>query len=181
MHRTALTGRLGLAVAALVLGGCSFEFNFGGDAASGAEDLIEGELADELGLTDMSATCDDPVDESPGTAFTCTSTSEVGEIRWTAVIGEDDVVNVDSVNLVTADDLAGIEVAAVDLIEAQAGRTLGYENFDCGDGPVAVGTDNTFDCELTDPDNGDIYDATIEITDFQAGSFQVEVADEPRG
>lgn len=165
-------------VAAVVAAGCSF--SFGDTPTNSAEDAIEGELATEAGLTDVSADCEVPPNSDVGTTFGCTSSSNAGEVRWLVTIEEDDIVNVQSLNLLSDTDVVNLEQAAVDIIEQQAGRALGYENYSCGTGPVALATDNVLACELTDPDNGDIYDSTIEITDFDTGTFNVEVAEQPR-
>lgn len=170
---------IGAVAAAASLAGCSF--SIGDTPTNVAEDAIEGDLADQAGLTDVTADCEIPSNSDVGSTFTCTSTSNVGDIDWLATIEEDDIVNVQSLNLLSAEDVVSLEQAAVDVIEEQSGRRLGYENYGCGVGPLALGGNSILTCELIDPDNGDVYDSTVEITDFDTGAFNVEVADQPRG
>lgn len=172
---------IGAVAAAATLTGCSF--SIGGDTPTNvAEEAIEGDLADQAGLTDVTADCEEvSSDAEVGSTFTCTSTSDVGDIDWLATIQEDDIVNVQSLNLLSAEDVVALEEAAVDVIEQQSGRRLGYENYSCGVGPIGLAGDSILNCELIDPDNGDVYDSTLEITDFDTGAFNVDVADQPRG
>jgi hypothetical protein len=173
-----LVGRALTVGVMVALSGCSFSI---GDTPEGvAEELIEGELAEELSLGEISATCEAPPDRDPGTTFTCTSPTDVGEVRWLATMEDESTVNVSSVNLLDDEDVAALEEAAVRVLEAEVGIPLGVENFDCGTGPLVIGTDGLVPCTLTDPTTGDLYDSEVEITDLEAGDFNVSVADQPR-
>ncbi|MEM9133578.1 MAG: hypothetical protein AAF962_26435 [Actinomycetota bacterium] len=170
---------IGAVISGVFLAGCSF--SIGDTPTNAAEEVIEGELATLGGLSDVSADCDVPPNSDVGTTFNCTASTSAGEVRYLTTIEEDDVVYVEWLNLLTADDVVSLEQAAVDVIEEQVGRRLGYENYACGSGPLALGSDNILNCELIDPDNGDVYDSTLEITDLDTGAFNVEVAEQPRG
>ena len=173
-----IRGATALTVVTVVAAGCSFSL---GDTPEGvAKELIEGELAADAGLGEITATCEEPPNSDPGTTFECTSPTDYGEIRWLAEMADEDTVNVSSLNLLYGDDLAGLEEAAVASLEAQVGIALGTENLDCGDDLVVLGADLTVACALTDPDNGDVYDTEISFTDLQTGQFDIVVADQPR-
>ncbi len=146
-----------------------------------AKKLIEGQLAEDYGLGQITATCEKPPNRDVGTTFTCDSPSTFGDIHWQAEMKDTKTVNVSYTNLITPKDLPQFEQAAVNVLEAQVGQTLGVENFDCGDKPVVLTGANTFVCALTDPaDPTRVYDATITVTDLATGKFTVKVAETPR-
>jgi hypothetical protein len=163
--------------------GCSVDVSvsFGGaDAAAAAVDLIEGELADQAGIGRLDATCQEIDGPEPGDTFTCTATTEDGEtIRFDAVVEEDDMVDVESVNLVTSEGLSVIEGLAVQALEENAGQTLGIENFDCGDRGLVVEPGGTIACVLTDPISGALYDATVTVQAMDPVQIFVEVGEAP--
>lgn len=165
----------------LLAAGCSVDVSvsFGGaDAAAAAEDLIEEDIADQAGIGPLEATCEEIDDPQPGDTFTCTATTEDGEtIRFDAVMEEDDMVDVESVNLVTADGLDLIEGLAVQALEESVGATLGTENFDCGDKGLVVEPGGTIGCVLTDPATGTLYDATVTVKVLDPIEIFVEVGD----
>ena len=157
---------------------CSFSF---GDTPEGvAEELIETELASSLGIEDVMADCEAPPNRDPGPTFACTSETDLGNIAWEAVMEDENTVNVNSVNLLAPSDVDVLESSAAEVLGAEAGIGLTADGFDCGDAAIVLGDDLTVACAVTDPASGDIYDATIEITDLETGTFNVEVADQPR-
>jgi hypothetical protein len=170
----------GALAALLIFGACSAS---SADFKSAAEDVIEGEIAEESTLGDLSATCEEPDDPESGDVFACTATTEDGRtIEFTATVEDDDQVNVQSTNLITVDGLGTIEEVAVAALEEEIGQPLGVENFDCGSEPVIVDVpDGTLTCALTDPGNGDVYDAEVTLPSLDdVGSLTVQVADAPR-
>ena len=70
--------------------------------------------------------------------------------------------------------------AAVRLLEEQIGSEIGRDNLECGDGPIALDEDSSVLCAITDPTSGDVYDATLTVSDTTTGEFDIVVADEPR-
>lgn len=172
------------AICLIVMASCSVDVSvsFGGaDAAAAAVDLIEGELADQAGIGPLEAQCEEIDDPEPGDSFTCTATTESGEtIRFDAIMEEDDIVDVESVNLVTIDGLDTIEALAVQVLEENVGATLGRENFDCGDRGLVVEPGGTIMCLLTDPVSGNLYDATVTVEVLDPIEILVEVGDTPR-
>lgn len=173
-----------VAVCVILSAGCSVDVSvsFGGaDAAAAAIDLIEGELADQAGIGPLEARCEEIDDPQPADSFTCTATTESGEtIRFDAIMEEDDIVDVESVNLVTVDGLDTIESLAVQVLEENVGATLGRGNFDCGDTGLVVEPGGTIMCVLTDPASGTLYDATVTVEVLDPIEIFVEVGDAPR-
>lgn len=159
--------------------GCSFSV---GETPEGvAEKLIEEKLATQLGVGEITATCEAPANRDAGTTFTCTSPTELGEISWLATMTDSDSVNVVSTNVVRADALRTFETAAVSVLKEQFGLPSSKAEIDCGERPVVLGADKAMVCALTDPaDPGVAYDATITITDLATGDFRVKVTETPR-
>ena len=173
-----LARTVALTVALLTAASCS-----SGDTPEGvAKGLIEGELASQLGLGEITATCEAPQNKDAGTTFKCTSPTDLGEISWLGTMTDNDTVSVDSINVLRADILPDLEAAIVAKLEENAqGATLGVENFDCGEKTVVLAADNSMICTLTDPvASSDVYDATVTITDMENLGFEVVVATEPR-
>ncbi|MFA9564364.1 MAG: hypothetical protein ACERLM_06625 [Acidimicrobiales bacterium] len=169
-----------LFVVAFVASGCSFSASVGGSPESAAQDVIEEELAGELALGEIEAECGEPPNDDEGSTFACTSETDRGLIRWEATIVDEDTVNVQSLNFLVGSDVVALEGAAVVELEQVVGTTLGTENFDCGEPPLVLDSDDELVCALTDPANGDVYDTTVIITDTSTGAFEFEVAPEPR-
>ena len=84
-----------------------------------------------------------------------------------------------STNLILARALPAVETGAVTALEEAVGLTLGTESFDCGDTTVILDS-GTLLCTLTDPANGDLYDAVVTIEDMDTMALNVVVADAPR-
>lgn len=151
----------------------------GSDFADAAAELIEGELATELGVTFTEVSCEEPASTEVGDEFSCTAAlANDAEVTFSAEIAGDDRVTVASDNVVVSDPAPMEQVAAEELTRV-AGVELPAENFDCGEGPLVAGPDGEIECTLIDPANGDEYDATVTLTDD--GDFDsVSVAEAPR-
>ncbi len=173
-----------LGLCMLLTAGCSVDvsLSFGGaDAAQAAVNLIEGDIAAQAGIGPLNATCQEIENPEPGDTFTCTAATDEGEtIRFDAVMEEDDMVDVESVNLVTAEGLTVIEDLAVQALEESVGETLGTENFDCGARGMVVEPGGTISCVLTDPVSGTMYDAKVTVEVLDPIEIFVEVGDTPR-
>lgn len=163
-----------VAVLALAATACA------GSPKDAAEEFIMGDLADQIGLGALTATCDDPGEADVGDRFDCTATtSDGGVIEFVALMEDADTVDVSSTNLILARALPAVEEGAVTALEDAVGLTLGIENFDCGEATVIL-DDGTLTCTLTDPANGDLYDAIVTIEDMDTLALGVVVADAPR-
>jgi hypothetical protein len=172
---------------AATLAGCSGSIDFGefgfgdsGDEAfhSAGEELIEGELADRIGLGPLTATCEGE-NLLAGDSFQCSATTPRSDpIEFTASInGEADGVNIVSTNLLLADQIEQVEAFAASLIEQRTSTTIGAENFECADSSVVVAAGGVLDCRVTDPADGMVYEAPVTIDDLIDLSVTVNVGD----
>jgi len=157
----------------------SFSFTIGGQSPeAAAADLIEGDLADQLGVA-LTASCDELEDPGEGDTFTCTGTTDDGRVvDFDIEIGDDEVI-ADSVNLLVANRVPELEQSVLDALAAEVGEELPAGSLDCGDGPIIVPPDKTFVCRLSDEASDAVFDTTITITDQATWSFDIEVAAEP--
>lgn len=150
---------------------------------SAAQEVIEGEIADQAALGELKASCDEPAGTEVGTTFPCTAQTPDGEtIEVSAVIAEDDKVQVETTNLILATGLRQIEKISVAALEREVGGTLGVENFTCGDTALVIDvTSEVMTCILTDPDSGEEYDAAVDIPGLdRIEDLSVQVSDTPR-
>lgn len=141
------------------------------DYEGAAVELIESDIADRPDIGRLSASCEGATDSlEVGDEFACTAeTSDGDTIEFLATVAKGDRVTVDSTNLITADGLDRIETTAVTLLETEVGQPLGTENLDCGDGPIVFDPSaEVLACELTDPETGNRFDTTIELSGLDA-------------
>lgn len=169
-----------LIVPVLVMSACSVsgEINIGSESPENAtEDVIEGELADQIGLGELTASCSKPSSEEVGSRFLCTADTEDGRTVELQAVIEDDGPYVETTNVVLAENLAPIVAAVVGEIESQAGVDLADDALDCGSESLIVDSANQFVCQLTDP-IGDVFDTTITFngldTDSPTFDFSVD-------
>ncbi|MDH4146199.1 MAG: hypothetical protein OEY23_13640 [Acidimicrobiia bacterium] len=169
-------------VGVLALAGCSGSFSIGANPAKASEDLIEGDLADQLGF-ELTASCDKPESDEIGSTFNCTGTAEDGRVvEFVSERTAKDAVNLNTANVLVASDLEQLELASVQILEREVGLPLGVENFDCGRDAIVLDAGHEFVCALTDPTDGAVYDATLTLPDItDINSLSVEVAPAPRG
>jgi hypothetical protein len=160
----------------------SVEFSIGGESPdNAAEDLIEGDIAEQAGLGELTADCEKPEDPEVGTFFDCTAETEDGQtILLTTEIDREDHIDVNSTNLITPQALPSFETAGTNALAEQFGVELPDGTIQCGDESVVLAADGTFVCSFEDPGNGDIYDITYEVTDIDAGDFNLAIAETPR-
>ncbi len=169
-----------LIVPVLVMSACSVsgEINIGSESPENAtEDVIEGELADQIGLGELTASCSKPSSEEVGSRFLCTADTEDGRTVELQAVIEDDGPYVETTNVVLAENLAPIVAAVVGEIESQAGVDLADDALDCGSESLIVDSANQVVCQLTDP-IGDVFDTTITFngldTDSPTFDFSVD-------
>jgi hypothetical protein len=167
-----------------VLAGCSgsASFSFGtGDSPEGvAEELIEGELADQIGIGALVASCESPGTEDVGTTFVCTGAAGDTVVDFAAEIDREDNVSVVTTNVVLAEDMVALESAGVQVLNDEFDLGLAEGAIDCGETAVVLAASNELTCALTDTATGDVYDTTFTITDIQSGTFDIDVAASPR-
>lgn len=178
--------RLGIAVAVLVASlfgtGCTDRLRFGNsndDAyLQAGEELIEGDLAQHIGLGPLEATCEGR-DLDPGDTFRCGAVPDRPSlIEFIATIDETgDKVDIASTNLLLADEVEQVEAFAASLIAQQTGRPFGPENFECADSSLVVRAGEVVDCLATDPGDGTVFHAPVTIDDLEELSVTVTVGD----
>jgi hypothetical protein len=172
-----------LVMGAAVTAGCSgdISFSIGGQSVDDAAvELIEGELADGIGLGALEADCPEVSDPEVGTEFGCTATTPDGDvIEFAGLIDREDHIDVNTTNVIVADAIVNIEAAGIDLVNETEGATLDASAMDCGDASIIIPADGVVECTLTDTSSGDLYDAVYTVTDVATGDFSLEWT--PRG
>jgi hypothetical protein len=139
-----------LAGAALLLGGCSFSFSFGGPDLSEIEDkLVEEQKKVAPGLDVGAATCPDDVEVEEGTTFECTVEVEGVEAPYDVTLNEidGDTVNFDSK---PAKPIINVDLI-VDFLRGNLNAQSQGAEIDCGDETVLVTeVGATIDCTVSD-------------------------------
>jgi hypothetical protein len=154
-----------LLILAMVLGiaacAVSGENSIGGDSPERAtEDAIKGDLADQIGLGVLTASCSESGSGDIGSTFPCSSETEDGRtIEWQAVI-EATGCYVETTNVVLVDNLAPIAATIITQIESQVGIDLADDALDCGTESLIVDAANQVVCQLTHP-GGDVFDTVV--------------------
>lgn len=139
---------------AMVLVGCS-------SSAEVGEKLIEGEIADQIDLGELDASCEEPDKLETGDTFTCTAiTEDERTIEFLGTMAEDDI-NVVTTNLLTVDDITKIRAIGAEVLSKEVGEKIVADDIDCGDESVILDADGDFECEITDPVRGAVYGLII--------------------
>lgn len=171
-----------MTLAVVTLSACSGSFSFGGSSDDGfltaGEELIEGDLAEQIGLGPLDATCTGE-DLGSGDTFECTATpGQLTPILFTGTINPDEEgVFITSSNLLLAEQVEEVERFAAGLIENQTGQAIGAENFECADATVIISAGEILDCTVTDPTDGTVYAAPVTVDDLDDLSITVNVGD----
>lgn len=162
--------------------GCSGSISFGTSPddryLEAGKELIEGDLADQIGLGPLEATCTGE-DLEAGDTFDCTATAGGLEpIRFVGTVDDDeDGVNLSSVNLLLADQVEQVEAFSASLIADQTSVAIGPEHFECSDGSIIIENGQILDCLLTDPTDGTVYEAPVTVQDLETMQVLVNVGD----
>jgi hypothetical protein len=163
----------------MVLASCS------GSAASSGEVVIEGKLADEIGLGELEATCNEPEGLTEGETFTCVATTTDGEtIEFIGTMTSADEFEVNTSNLLIASDIVAIQAEGALVLSEEIGATILPEDIDCGDGSVVLDDVGDMLCAITDTSTGDVYDLTVSTGGLEPGvgvrELSFRIADAPR-
>jgi hypothetical protein len=162
--------------------GCNASFSLGADDDQGyrsaAEELIEQDLAERIGLGPLEASCTGD-NLSPGDVFDCEATGpEQGPIRFEATVNDaGDGVDLHSTNILLADQVAEVEAFAASLIAAQTFTDIAADDFECADSTLVVASGDTVSCTLTDPADNTTYEAWVVVDDVEELSITVTVGD----
>ena len=177
-RRRVAASLIGLTFGGLALAAC------GGSAAESGETIIEAKLAEQIGLGDLDATCNEPADMKEGETFTCTATT--GDDRTVEFVGtmtSDDKFEIVTSNLLTADDVVTIREEGARVLSEQVGATIEPDDIACPDDIVLLDDTGDFVCQITDTSTGDDYDLTVSTGGIEPGvgvrKLYFQIADEP--
>jgi hypothetical protein len=177
-HRARRVGIVvsGLAIVALTACGAIDTAN-----RAAAEKVIRFSYAEPLLLNPESVHCDDPPSSDEGAEWACVGTARNGApISFRATIADDGLIHVDVKNTVVSKPyLESLMRSAVASLEARTGNRLGETNLSCPRAPLVLGEQLEIPCRLTDPHTRRQYATTIQLLDFQLGTFEVRVARKP--
>lgn len=164
-----MTRRIGVVVPVMVavavaLAAC------GGSAGKSAEALIEGTLADDIGLGELEAECTDPPDLEVGDTFDCTATTEDGRVvELIGTLEEEDRFEVVTTNLLTADDVERLREIIAESIAGEIGEPVVAADITCPEGSVLLDAAGDLRCEIVDQGTGDVYELTITTGGLEPG------------
>ena len=163
-----------LAAATVGLTACS------GSAAATGESVIEDQLADEIGLGELDATCNEPDGLTEGETFTCTATTTDGEaIEFLGTMTSDDSFDIVTTNLLVASDVMAIREEGARVLSDEVGAEILPEDIECADGSIVLDDVGDFRCTITDTATGDVYELTVSTGGLEPGvgvrelSFQI--------
>lgn len=152
------------AVAVVVFAACS------DSAADSAKVVIEESLADEIGLGDLDATCNEPEGLTEGETFTCTATTADGlTIEILGTMTSDDEFEVVTTNLLTASDVEAIRAEGARVLSEEVGVEIAPEDIECAEGSIVLDDSGDFVCAITDTATGDVYDLTVSTGGLEPG------------
>ena len=100
-------------------------------------------------------------------------------IEWAATATSSSAFDVESVNLINAEVVGDLEIAAAEALAGQ-GVPVSPGDLECGDTARILDDRRALVCAITDPASGAVYDTTITITDPDDLTFDVEIAETPR-
>ena len=162
------------AVVALVVAAC------GGGAADSGEVVIEEKLAEQIGLGDLDATCNEPDGLKEGETFTCTATTaDGGTIEFLGTMSTDTEFEIVTSNLLVASDVEAIRAEGASVLSDEIGATIAADDIECAEGSIVLDDVGDFLCAITDTGTGDVYDLTVSTGGLEPGvgvrdlSFQV--------
>jgi len=167
------------AVGALTLAAC------GGSAADTGEVVIEEKLAEQIGLGDLDATCNEPDGLKQGQTFTCEAATTDGQtIEFLGTMTSDDEFDVVTTNLLVASDVEKIRAEGARVLSEQVGAEILADDIECAEGSIVLDDVGDFSCAITDTATGDVYDLTVSTGGLEPGvgvrELSFQIGDAPR-
>jgi hypothetical protein len=167
-----------------LLATCALVAACGGSAAKSGEDVIEGELAEQIDLGDLEADCNEPDDLKEGETFTCTATTaDGGTLEFLGTMSSDDEFNIVTTNLLVPSDIELIVDAAATALSEEIGVPVAPEDISCPEGSVILDEAGEVDCEITDTATGDVYALTVSTGGLEPGvgakNLQFQIGEQP--
>jgi hypothetical protein len=147
--------------------------------------VIEERLAEDIGLGELDATCNEPDGLDEGETFTCTATTTEGEtIEFLGTMTSNDEFEIVTTNLLTAEDIVIVREEGARLLSSEVGAEILPEDIECGDSSVLVDDAGDFVCAITDTATGDVYDLTVSTGGLEPGvgarELSFQIGDAPR-
>ena len=147
--------------------------------------MIEEKLADEIGLGDLDATCNEPEGLSEGETFTCAATTTDGQtIEFLGTMTSDDEFEIVTTNLLIASDIEVIREEGARLLSDQVGAAVLPDDIECAEGSVVLDDVGDFLCSIIDTGTGDVYDLTVSTGGLEPGvgirELSFQIGDAPR-
>lgn len=166
------------AAAIVVLAAC------GSSAALSGQSVIEGELAERIGLGELDASCNEPDGLEKDETFTCTATTDDGEtIEFLGTMTSEDTFDIVTTNLLIASDVVAIREEAARALAAETGVAIVPEDIECPDEVVILDDTGDFACEITETATGDVYELTVSTGGLEPGvgvkNLQFMIGDQP--
>lgn len=158
-------------LAILTVAGIGLLAACGGDAAQSGETLIETELAEQLGIGDLTASCDQPADSEIGTEFRCTATTEDDRVvEFLGVFTSEDEIFVSPTNVLTQNEMVTLREQAAAVLSPEVGVDIDPAWIECpADDPLFLGggvDEGIVECIINDPQTGSRYDLTVTLSDY---------------
>lgn len=139
----------------------------GGDARETATAVIETEIADQVGLGELTADCEEPENPVVGETFACSATTESGElIRLTVEFEDDDRIFVLPTNVLLGDDMPLVEAEAAQVLGDEIGVEIDASDVDCGDDSRVMDANDQMTCTITDTSSGTTFELVVTLTEF---------------
>ncbi|MGD9935387.1 MAG: hypothetical protein AB7T37_16955 [Dehalococcoidia bacterium] len=142
----------------------------GSSVAKGAEKTIEGDLEKQIGLGELTATCDEPDKNEAGQTFDCTATTEDGtKITFIGTMSEKDKFEVVTSNLLTIQDMDVLLPLLASSIAEVVGADVAVDDITCPEGNVVLDSDGNFPCEIVETATGDRFSLTVKTGGLEPG------------
>lgn len=159
----------------------------GGNATETAEAVIETEISENVGLGNLEATCEEPLDREVGTTYGCTATTTDGQtLTFITKFTAEDEIFVQPSNLLVASEIPVLREQAAATLGPEIGVDIDPESIECPTADTIVLDENgELECTITRSDDGVVFALTIRLENFDFDDgFQnlfVQVGDEPIG